>query len=195
MTWSSASSARGIATGIAKLIWKLSDRGTTAAYQKLARHTRADTVGTRGPSRADGTQGGASGREAPDGSRKGTETLRQRHNRSCEIGLSDEGSLFSRVRSSRNSERKMGCNRRSSTLQQKFVPARARGRKSPTRVLFCRLGPLDWSRLRCRTTVPQLVSRPDQRPRTAPASHTTRPPRAWTPICRSVPEARVVWIL
>ena len=53
MAWGSASSARGTAKG-------------TASRSLLTRHTRADTVGTQGPSRTDGTQGGASGREAPD---------------------------------------------------------------------------------------------------------------------------------
>ena len=78
-------------------------------------------------------------------------------------------------------------------MQQEFVPARTRSRKSPTRVLLCRLGPLVWSRPRCRTTVPQLASRPDQRPRTAPASHTTRPPTARTPIYVPL-RARGTWV-
>ena len=92
-----------------------------------------------------------------------------------------------------NIERKWVCNRTVPHLQQEFVPARTRSRKSPTRVLLCRLGPLVWSRPRCRTTVPQLVSRPDQRPRTAPASHTTRPPTARTPIYVPL-RARGTWV-
>ena len=44
-----------------------------------------------------------------------------------------------------------------------------------TRARFCRLGPLDRTRLRCRTTVPQLVSRPDQRPPSGRASFALAP--------------------
>ena len=72
--------------------------------------------------------------------------------------------------------------------------------RRPTRVRFCRLGPLDRTRLRCRTTVPQLVSRPDQRPpsgqrqfrtRTRPPEHGHRITDTRTAPCLN---ARGCWI-
>ena len=94
-----------IAKAEAKLIWKLSDRGTTARLPKNG-------------------------------------TLRQ-------------GEAFE---PSSNLERKRGLQPRSSPSATGVrAGTNRKQKKSPTRVLLCRLGPLVCSRPRCRTTVPQLV--------------------------------------
>ena len=101
MSWSSASSARVIATG-------------TASRSLLTRHTRADTVGTQGPSRADGTQG----RETD------LQNLRSRHVRHSPaklLLLAMEGCLFQKA------ERKLPLQPKSSPIATEFVPARTQG--------------------------------------------------------------------
>ena len=80
-----------------------------------------------------------------------------------------------RVRTSTNPKmwRRFGCG--TPKQQRRFgrgTPKQQQRR--PTRVRFCRLGPLDRTRLRCRTTVPQLVSRPDQRPPSGQRQFRTR---------------------
>ena len=149
------------------------------------------------------------------------QNLRSRHVRHSPaklLLLAMEGCLFQKA------ERKLPLQPKGSPIATEFVPARTQGyaddldvahrnssddfgrgtpkqqQRRPTRVRFCRLGPLDRTRLRCRTTVPQLVSRPDQRPpsgqrqfrtRTRPPEHGHRITDTRTAPCLN---ARGCWI-
>ena len=82
--------------------------------------------------------------------------------------------------------------------KQTFLAPKKQQQRRHTRARFCRLGPLDRTRLRCRTTVPQLVSRPDQRPPSGRASFALAPnppEHGHRFMYRAVPECTWVWIL